>query len=236
MENLKKILDTEKKKTFLDIGTGAGNFIQIIKSMYSEYDHIIGIDTFERAIDAANKNNDDEKITFEVMDAYEMSYPDEAFDVVTLSNSLHHLKDIPSLFQEMGRVLKKDGFIIINEMMADNLDKMQESHKLVHHYSAKIDREHGDIHNDTFTEKEIITLLEDNTKLKVDKSWHIEVPRRTENSQEELDYIYNILDRISSRAPKDKVQMYESEKEEIKTYIKHNGYDGCTSLLAILKK
>lgn len=236
MENLKQLLETEGKKTFLDIGTGAGNFIQILKSMYTDYEQMVGIDTFERAIEAANKNNQDDKITFKVMDAYDMSYPDNSFDVVCLSNSLHHLKDIPTMLKEMARVLKKDGFIIINEMMADNLDKMQESHKLVHHFSAKIDRELGDIHNDTYTKNEILSLLEKDTNLKIDKAWNVEVPRRDENSQEELDYINNILERIVSRVPEDKVVEFNNEKEEIKTYIKENGYDGCTSLLAIIKK
>ena len=68
MEKLKNYLETANKKTFLDIGTGAGNFIHFIKSMYDGFDTMIGIDVFERVIDMAKKNNQDERVTFEVMD------------------------------------------------------------------------------------------------------------------------------------------------------------------------
>ena len=111
METLKKYLEETNKKSFLDIGTGPGNFIHFLKSLYDDFEKVVGIDISERAIVAAKKNNKDERITFEKLDAYEMYYDDKSFDVICLSNSLHHLKDISKLLLEMKRVLKDDGFI-----------------------------------------------------------------------------------------------------------------------------
>lgn len=236
MERLKQHLEDTNKKTFLDIGTGAGNFIQLLKNIYTEYDKMVGIDLFEKGIEMANNQNDDDKISFEVMDAYHMTYPERTFDVISLSNSLHHLKDIPSMLLEMKRVLKDDGFIIINEMISNNLDAMQESHKMMHHFAAEVDRITGEIHNDTFTDDEIKTHLMNGTNLIIEDSWFLNVPRRTETSQEELDHILMILERVSSRIPDDMLPVMDPKKEMIKNYIKEFGYDGCPSLVTILKK
>lgn len=237
MEKLKSYLNKEQKKTFLDIGTGGGNFIHLIDSIYPDYEKMMGIDTFDRAIEMAEKHfADNDRVTFEVMDAYKMKYPDNSIDVVMLSNSLHHLKDINEMLLEMRRILKNDGFIIINEMLADNLDAMQESHKMLHHFAAEIDRLHGDTHNETFTKKEIEKHLTTQTKLKILESWNMNVPRRKENSKEELEHILELLERVSSRFPEEKVEELTIKKENIKNYILKNGYDGCTSMITILTK
>ncbi|AIO18136.1 putative methyltransferase YcgJ [Candidatus Izimaplasma bacterium HR1] len=236
METIKQILKDTNKKTFLDIGTGAGNFIHLIKSIYDDFDKFVGIDLFPNAIEAANKHNEDERVTFEIMDANNMSFDDNSFDVVCLSNSLHHLEDIPKMLTEMRRVVKEDGFIVINEMIADQNDSKQESHKLLHHLSAEIDRIHGDTHYETFTERELLAQLENDTKLKINKRWHLNVPRREANTTEEMDYILNVLDRIGSKIPENDKTDLQKKKEKIKKYIEDNGYDGCTSLMAILQK
>lgn len=236
METLRKYLKESNKKSFLDVGTGAGNFVQLLKSIYNDYDKIVGIDLMERAIEAANKQNEDERISFKVMDAYNMEFEEKTFDVVILSNSLHHVDDIPKILNSMKRVLKDDGFIIINEMLADQLDKMQLSHKLLHHFSAKLDRLGNETHFDTFTEKEILKKVQEGTNLRISKHWQVNVERRKENSKEELEYIFDLLDRVSNRIPDDMKDELLDEKEDIKNYIKKNGYDGCTSLIVLLQK
>jgi len=236
MEKLKQFLREQNKKTFLDIGTGTGGFIDFIKSIYNEFESFEGIDVVKQAVDFANKNSDDERIQFKVMDAYEMEYSDNSFDVVCLSNSLHHLKDISKMLTEMGRVVKDDGFILINEMISNDLDEMQMSHLKLHHFSAKIDRYLGDIHNDTFTDQQIIDKLTNETNLRVEYARFLEVPRRTENTTEEKEHIANIMERVFDRTPKEYIETLLPEKEEIKEYISKNGYDGATSLVAVLKK
>ncbi len=236
MEQLKKFLEDTNKKTFLDIGTGAGNFVGFIDELYKGYDKIIGIDLWERGIEAAKKRNENEKVSFEIMDASKMKYEDNSFDVVCLSNSLHHLEDIPLILNEMRRVLKKDGYIIINEMLNNDLDEMQLSHLKLHHFSAKIDRLSGDIHNETYSKDEVLEKIQDGTGLNVFDIWELDVPRREENSEEEMDYLNNIMDRVMARVPEEHKEELEKEKEEIKKYINEHGYDGCTSLLVLLTK
>jgi|LGOV01.1.fsa_nt_gb ubiquinone/menaquinone biosynthesis C-methylase UbiE len=236
MEKLKNFLDSTNKKTFLDIGTGQGNFIHLIKSIYDNFDEIVGIDVIEKAVEQAKKHIDDPRVSFKLMDAYNMSFDDNSFDVITFSNSLHHVADSASLLKEMKRVLKSDGFMIINEMMSDNLNIMQESHKMLHHLSAKVDRLKDRYHDETFTEKEIIRKLTFNNDLKLTDSWHLSVERVTENTKEELDYFYQLLTRISSMIPEENKDELQSEIKDIRNHIEKHGFDGCTSLITILKK
>jgi ubiquinone/menaquinone biosynthesis C-methylase UbiE len=236
MEKLKQYLIEQNKKSFLDIGTGNGGFISFIKSIYDGFETFEGIDVVKQAIEFANKNNDDERIQFKVMDGYEMEYPDNSFDVICLSNSLHHLKDITKMLIEMRRVMKDDGFILINEMISNDLDEMQISHLKLHHFSAKIDRYLGDTHYDTFTSQEIIEKLTNETRLRVEFSRFLEVPRRSENTNEEREYIANIMERVFARTPKEYIDELISEKDEILEYISKNGYDGATSLVVVLRK
>ena len=236
MERLKKILETENKKTFLDVGTGGGNYIALINHLYNGFDKMIGIDVIEPAIKAANERNEDKRIEFKVMDALNMDFEDNLFDVVAFSNTLHHVTDLNPVFKEMNRVLKNDGMLIVSEMIKNDLDKRQKSHMLLHHFAAKIDRLRGEIHDETFTESEIKDKLTTFNNFSIDDSFIMEIERSKVNTKEEIDHILNIMDRVVSRVPEEHKSEIEKEKEEIKSYILENGYDSCPTLVNILKK
>jgi ubiquinone/menaquinone biosynthesis C-methylase UbiE len=156
MKKLQIELANFPQSTILDIGTGYGSFIEILTKNFNDYREIIGIDTSQTAIDAAkNHFKDYERIKFIKSDAFTMHFENETFDIITLSNSLHHLHNLPTLFDQMRRVLKKDGIVIVNEMLSDPLTLPQISHRLIHHFAAEIDREKGIIHDETFTESDI---------------------------------------------------------------------------------
>ena len=56
---------------------------------------------------------------FQVMDAENMSFPDDMFDVIVCTGVLHHL-DLKYAFPELARVLKPDGKIICVEALGYN--------------------------------------------------------------------------------------------------------------------
>ena len=57
-----------------------------------------------------------------------MDYPDETFEVVAISNTLHHIEHYDKVLAEMLRVLKPGGFFILNEMYRDGQDAAQQVH------------------------------------------------------------------------------------------------------------
>ncbi len=237
MEKLARILNKKKQARILDVGTGTGNFVSLITSCYRDYKEIVGIDTIEGAVKSAEENFDDERIHFEVMDALNMSYPDNHFDVVCLSNSLHHLVDPKIILKEMKRVLKDDGVMLIAEMMSNDLTKKQLSHLKIHHFAAKIDRLRGEIHKDTFSDSEIIQVLKDNSELKVKKSWVLKILRAKDDLPDRFKWFESTVERLLKRVPNESLlEEYSNEGKEIVDYIKKVGFDSCPTLIVVMGK
>ena len=236
MEKLKEILAKLDKPRILDVGTGGGNFIKLLSSVYDNYESIVGIDQLEIAISSSSKNFEDKRISFLQMDAFNMSFEDNKFDVVCLSNSLHHLRDVAGILKEMERVLKPGGTLLINEMMQDHLTTRQITHLKLHHFAAEIDRERGQTHNETFKRTEIIEVLEANSSLTVQEAWDMEFEREPENSEEEIQWLLKTIDRLSDRVEDKERQKHFKEKgERIKEYVLKVGFDSATQLLVILQ-
>ena len=238
MEKLSEFFNKRKNLKILDVGTGSGNFIKLIKSLYSDYEEIVGIDSIEIAVSTARKNfKKDDKVSFEMMNALQMTFPDNYFDVVCLSNSLHHLSDIKRSILEMERVLSEGGFLLISEMINNDLDERQISHLKLHHFAAEVDRLFGDVHNDTYSDKKIVEILQENSSLKMFDTWKLEYARREDNTDEEIKWLMKTLDRIVKRVVDPmKNKVIKKKAREIKKYIKINGFDSCTTLIVVMKK
>ena len=220
----------------LDVGTGNGNFIKMIASVTNNYKQIIGIDNVEVAVTTSQKNFDDERISFQLMDGYNMDFDDNTFDLVCLSNTLHHLDDIKGLFKEMERVVKPEGFILINEMISNGLDKSQKSHMKIHHFAASIDRARGDIHYETMQAVVVLKTIEINSKNKIKEVWNLTFERPTENSKEEIEWLLSTVDQILSKVEEHKnYTSFKKEAEKVKKFILKNGFDSATQLMVVLR-
>lgn len=237
MEKLARLLNEQKAMKILDVGTGTGNFVSLITSCYDDFTELIGIDTIEGAIKVANENFQDDRISFAVMDGNQMIFDENTFDVVCLSNSLHHVKDIKRLFKEMERVLKPNGVIIVSEMISNNLTRKQLSHKKIHHFAAETDRVQGITHNDTFTEQEIVEVLESKTAFKIANTWILNILRTKEEIPDYFKWVEDTVQRLLEKVPKDLVTVQlKEEGKEVTKYIKENGFDSCPTLIVVIKK
>src|SRR4030042_7175323 len=103
----------------LDVATGGGGFVNFLMENLKDYLEITGIDCNEKPLDAARKSYSQANIHFIRMDAARIDFPDGRFDTVCISNSLHHMSDLPRVLPEMKRVGKPGGHIIIAEMYQD---------------------------------------------------------------------------------------------------------------------
>ena len=235
MIKLKGLLNYYKFKRILDVGTGNGNFIKIIASLTDEFEEIIGIDEMEVAVSTSSKNFEDDRISFQLMNGYKMNFEDDSFDMVCLSNTLHHLEDVNGLFKEMERVLKPGGIILINEMIANGLDKRQKAHLKIHHFAALIDRTCGDVHHETMIATEVLKLLEDNSGLKITDAWNLRFERPADNSKEEIEWLCATIDRILVKVENhENFDDFVKQGNKIKKYIKKTGFDSATQLVVVL--
>lgn len=104
-----------KNKRVLEIGCASGNDA----SLYCEHaQSYIGIDISDVAISNC-QNRQLSNATFYCVDGHTIPLKDSEVDIVIVNSLLHHL-DLPTVFNEISRVLKKDGCLIFREPLGTN--------------------------------------------------------------------------------------------------------------------
>ncbi|MDO5556438.1 MAG: class I SAM-dependent methyltransferase [Clostridia bacterium] len=93
----------------LDFGCGTGNYIKAINT-YTSY-HVYGVEPCKEMIKYARKKNP--TVTIKQGSHNAIPYPDNFFDYVYMTNVVHHVADISSMYTEIYRVLKPKGILCI---------------------------------------------------------------------------------------------------------------------------
>ncbi len=158
MEKLSAFFKTDNITSVLDVGTGNGAFLPILKKAYPKA-KFCGVDPNAEALQEAKALFPG--VSFSEMFGENLKFEDNRFDVASISMALHHLPKVKQTLKEMQRVVRSGGWIIVNEPCSDNLNAAQEVHKHMHHFRSKIDRLNGVCHNPTFARNEILQLLKD---------------------------------------------------------------------------
>lgn len=108
---IKKQLPCDKNLRVLDVGCGAGFFsVLLAKEGYQ----VTGVDLTPDMVENARTLAEEEKTDCEffVMDAENLRFADESFDVVISRNLTWTLPDVKSAYREWVRVLKKGGILL----------------------------------------------------------------------------------------------------------------------------
>lgn len=156
MEKLINFFQEREVNSILDVGTGSGDFVAVLKNVFPKAE-ITGIDPNKDSLIEAGKKYPD--VTFSEMTSEKLEFEDNYFDLFSISMALHHLPDIQASLKEMQRVVKNGGWIIVNELFSDNLNPAQEVHKMFHHFRSGIDRLTGISHNETFKKEQILEMI-----------------------------------------------------------------------------
>lgn len=238
LDRLAAFLQQERPKTILDVCTGAGQFIQLVSTLYSDYESIIGIDSLDIAVSTARKNcQTDDRVKVRKMDAHHMTFKDNRFDLVVLSNSFHHIKDKRGLLLEMHRVTKPGGTILISEMISNDVTKAQKNHVEIHHFAAEIDRLLGEFHDPTFTSDELLEVITDASPIEVNHYWRMEYQHPDQTSKEDIEWLKRTIDRMISRIKsKQEQQPFIQRGKQIKQDIDLYGFDSATTMIVVMKK
>jgi ubiquinone/menaquinone biosynthesis C-methylase UbiE len=144
----------------LDVATGSGGFIHFLLDRLKSYGEIIGIDASASAAAAfeaafADKPN----IGFRSMDACQLEFEPASFDLVCVSNSLHHFDDPRAVLRQMVRVLRPGGRLLVCEMYRDGQTEPQMTHVHLHHWWGAVDSVNGLTHHETYLRQELIELV-----------------------------------------------------------------------------
>lgn len=101
-------LTPEESGTYLDIGCGTGNYTSQLQEKGFQF---IGIDPSEEMLSKARIRN--QQVNWQIGTAEQTGLPTESIDGIIGSLTIHHWTDLNKAFQELYRVLKPGGRIVI---------------------------------------------------------------------------------------------------------------------------
>ena len=105
-------IEKAKPKRVLDVGCGRGFYLQALTS-FSFISQIHGIDINKDYLRVAKEHGTDKRIKIQQGSIYELPYPDSYFDMIICSEVMEHLDDEKKGLQELRRILKKDGILLV---------------------------------------------------------------------------------------------------------------------------
>jgi len=218
----------------LDVATGSGGFIHFLLEWLMDYTEIIGVDNNERAAAAFEDSfKGRENIHFRMMDAAHLDFDPSSFDLVCISNSLHHFDNPAEVLQEMERVLRPGGHLLVSEMYCDGQTETQMTHVHLHHWWAAVDTFNGITHHQTYRRGELVELVSrfrmQDTML-YDLSDTSETPKKTEI----LDELNPVFDRYIQRAKG--YPSLQARGEELRQRVADIGFHSASTLVFFGRK
>ena len=105
-----KHYDIKKESSILELGCGTGIIWKEHKNLLHACKEVYVTDLFEGMIEEAKTNiGEHSNIHYEVVNAEELPYEDERFDIVIANMMLYHIPNLDKALSEIRRVLKKNG-------------------------------------------------------------------------------------------------------------------------------
>jgi ubiquinone/menaquinone biosynthesis C-methylase UbiE len=235
MPDPKDILGSISGGHVLDVATGSGGFIHFLLAGLCDYSEIIGVDANPRVAEAfATAFKDHPAIRFVQMDAHNLDFAPAAFDTVCISNSLHHFEHPSHILQQMKRVLRPGGRLILAEMYCDGQTETQLTHVHLHHWWAAVDRAVGDhIHFETYSRQELIDLF--NTQ-ELEEVSLFDISDTTEDPKapEVIAELEAVIDRYIQRASAH--PELQSRGEALRRRVHQIGFHSATTVVAVGRK
>jgi ubiquinone/menaquinone biosynthesis C-methylase UbiE len=114
---IEEILEKDKIKV-LDIGCGTGYALNLLSKKTSK-SVLAGIDISEKMLEMAKNNLKDiknNKVILKKANVEDIPFPSKHFDYIICTDALHHLVNPEKAFEEMSRILKDNGELIIADI------------------------------------------------------------------------------------------------------------------------
>lgn len=195
MKQLTDFFRDKPIRDILDVATGSGQFINALMRIFPDA-RFTGVDPDKESLQKAREKFAGKNVRFLQMGAEKLEFKPGWFDLVSISNGLHHLPQMKTSLVEMKRVLKPDGWLVISEHISDNLNPAQENQKFYHHLKSYADRLNGTFHHKTWTRQEILGMIQQNG-IRIFLRFDYNNNRSQINKTEDIDFWVNRLKAIT---------------------------------------
>ena len=195
VEHLARLLPAGVPRGFraLDIGCGPGQIPILIARRWPQM-HVTGIDAAAHMIEEARRaaQSAGVKVDFEVLRILPgaahtpLPFADGSFDAVTCNSVVHHLADPLSAFNEMARVVRPGGAVLVRDLRRPSALALPWHIRWNgRHYSGQMRRLYEASVRAAYTKKELQVMLEGstlndgNTSVFAHRRTHIGIERPT---------------------------------------------------------
>ena len=111
LKRLFSLIKNKKTKTLIDVGAGFGRLVPVYAPLFKE---CLLIEPSEKLLVEAKKvNKDYQNLGFKESYVEKLPVGDESFETVLMVRVAHHLEDLNAMIKEVHRVLKPNGFFIM---------------------------------------------------------------------------------------------------------------------------
>ena len=107
-----ELIGDVKDKTILDIGCGAGGHDRNLIELGAK--SVLGIDISKKMIEEAQRNNNSDKITYQILSMNNLEKINQKFDLVVSSLAIHYIEDYDSLCKKVYNILNDGGYFIFS--------------------------------------------------------------------------------------------------------------------------
>lgn len=111
-------LDLKNDEKILEVGCGNGYYLNLLNKLSFNL-ILVGIDNDALALRDARKIIRDNRVKLELADANKLSFEDNIFDKVVISEVIEHIEEEQKVLSEIYRVLKPGGVMVLTTCTVD---------------------------------------------------------------------------------------------------------------------
>ncbi len=118
---------TPQSNVVVDLGCGTGELVERLQSIAG---HVIGVDSSSKMIELARNRvySDKERVDLRLGELEHLPLKDDEADCAVVSMVLHHLATPDRFISEVGRVMKKNGTLVIADFDKHNDESLRQTY------------------------------------------------------------------------------------------------------------
>jgi SAM-dependent methyltransferase len=236
LSELRSYLENACVGHLLDVATGEGDFLRFLLDSVASFDSATGLEPNKESLAAAKNKLFPYKVDLVQGNIRKIPFEDNYFDLVTVSNALHHFEQPVKAIQSMMRVLVSGGRLLINETISDSHTPAQEAYLEYHMLRADIDMAMGTYHRHFYTRDEVFALLQE-AHAEAEKIFISDDEPDILNSKEKIwQFSHKIDELVASAGELPQKNNFESRGWALSEKIKINGFQKPPQLTLIAYK